>query len=369
MARTGENIYKRKDGRWEARYIYSRTDSGKARYKYIYGKTYAVVKRRLTESIAESARIAEESKAADMRFEAAVENWLKHKQPNVKESSYAHYVSVLDRQIISHWCGRNIGQITTHDMDEYIGNLLQSGLACKTVDDIFVIIKGIFKHAGKRVSVVCDFTQITVPKSRKEMRVFSVQERRRLEQCLLNGINLPKLGVLLCLYTGIRIGELCALKGENIDLSERVIHIQSTMQRIKNLDGDCSAKTKIVITKPKSKKSVRVIPIPKFLIPIMRGLATEPDSFFLTGDSGSFIEPRTMQNHFKKYLASAKVSDANFHTTRHTFATNAVEQGFDVKSLSEILGHTNVKTTLDLYVHPSFELKRKYMDRLAPVSV
>jgi hypothetical protein len=187
MARTGENIYKRKDGRWEARYIRSRTDSGKARYKYIYGKTYAEAKRRLTEAIAESARIAEESKAADIAFEKTADDWLKHKQPNVKESSYAHYVSVLDRQIIPYWRGRNIGQITTHDMDEYVASLLQSGLAGKTVDDILVIIKGIFKHAGKRVSVVCDFTQITIPKNGKEMRVFSVQERRRLESYVGGG--------------------------------------------------------------------------------------------------------------------------------------------------------------------------------------
>jgi integrase len=137
------------------------------------------------------------------------------------------------------------------------------------------------------------------------------------------------------------------------------------MQRIKNMSENAENKTKIIITPPKSQKSVRDIPIPKFLLPFLKAFETPPNAYFLTG-SADFIEPRTMQNKFKNYLKLAEIKGANFHQTRHTFATNAVEQGFDVKSLSEILGHADVKTTLELYVHPSFKMKRKYMDKLAP---
>ena len=136
------------------------------------------------------------------------------------------------------------------------------------------------------------------------------------------------------------------------------------MQRIKNLSGEGGTKTKIVITKPKSTKSMQEIPIPRFLMSLLRKMVTGSDAYILTGTPDNFVEPRTLQKRFKEYLKKAGVADTNFHALRHTFATRAVEQGFDVKSLSEILGHANVNTTLKLYVHPSFALKRRYMDRL-----
>jgi len=373
MARTGENIYKRKDGRWEARYIYVRDPSGKPRYKSLYGKTYAEVKQKLTQAAAEAALPKEDAEdSGNIKFEDLAGSWLERRlPPAAKESTHAQYTVLLNRHVIPYWRGRHVGRITTQEMESYISGLLQKGktderggLSCKTVADIFIVMKSIFKSA--RRPVICDFSKIAVPKGGQVMRVFSKQEQRQLTALLLTDVDRMKVGVLLCLFTGIRIGELCALKGEDFDLTGRILHVGKTLQRINNLSGEDGTKTKIIITKPKSKKSERDIPIPKFLTPYLRKLASAPDAYLLTGVPDRFIEPRTMQNCFKRYLKQAGIKDANFHALRHTFSTTAIEQGFDIKSLSEILGHSNVNVTLNLYVHSSFELKQKYMDKMSP---
>jgi integrase len=280
---------------------------------------------------------------------------------------------VIDRHIFPQWHGKNINEITTQNMEGYVSGLLRNGksdgveLTRKTVLDIFILIKSIFKYALKQSQIICDFTQISIPKSEKHIRILTKQEQRQLEEILLTDSDRFSLGVLLCLYTGIQIGELCAVKGDHLSIKDGILSVNSTMQRVKNLSG-FGAKTKITITSPKSRNSDRSIPIPKFLIPLLLKFETQPDAYFLTGLPDKFIEPRTVQNRFYSYIKSAGIKNANFHATRHTFATNAVEQGFDIKSLSEILGHANVNTTLQLYVHPSFELKRKYMDRLSRIA-
>jgi integrase len=171
------------------------------------------------------------------------------------------------------------------------------------------------------------------------------------------------LGVLLSLYTGIRIGELCALRWENIDLTEKTMRINSTMQRIPDFTGG-AAKTQVTITSPKSKCSVRTIPLPDFLAALLASFAAQPKAFLLTGEKLRFVEPRTVQNRFKAYIKACGIESANFHCLRHTFATRCVELGFDVKTLSEILGHSSVNITLGRYVHSSLDLKRTNMAKL-----
>jgi len=370
MARTGENIYKRRDGRWEARYILTRDGNNKPRYRSVYGKTYAEVKRKLTQEKLSILTAKEFAIESDRIFKVLAMKWLHSRI--VKESTFARYSELLRQHIIPYWKDRPIGEISTVMLEQYISALLKNGrldgkggLSHKTVADILIPLKSIFNYAHKTgCPLICDWKGIAVPKGGREMRVFSKQEQRKLTKHLLTDTDPSRLGVLLCLFTGIRIGELCALKGEHIDLSSRTLRIRATMQRIKNLSVESEPKTKIVITSPKSKKSARDIPIPKSILPFLRELAVSSDAYLLTGSSDHFIEPRTMQNRFKAYLSQCKIKDTNFHALRHTFSTNAIEQGFDVKSLSEILGHANVNVTLNLYVHSSFALKRKHMDKM-----
>jgi len=225
------------------------------------------------------------------------------------------------------------------------------------------IIKAVIDFACNENIISNSFT-ITYPKHQQQtMRVFSRQEQASLEMILTHELDVHKLGILLCLYTGLRIGEICALRWQDISADFSTISIQQTIQRIKNFNGD-EHKTKIIIDTPKSQRSVRVIPIPKFLSPYLRKFARESGAYFLGTKENTFTEPRTMQNHFARNIKAANIINANFHTTRHTFATRCIEAGVDIKSLSEILGHASVNITLNCYVHSLFDQKRESMNKL-----
>lgn len=166
------------------------------------------------------------------------------------------------------------------------------------------------------------------------------------------------------MYTGIRIGEICALKFEDISLSDKIIHIDKTVQRVQNFNETSPQKTSVIITLPKSPKSIRDIPIPNFIINIIKeNFECSPNAFLLSGNT-SFIEPRTLENRFNSILKQCDIENVNFHVLRHTFATHSVEVGFETKSLSEILGHSSVNITLNRYVHTSMQLKQKNMAKL-----
>lgn len=157
---------------------------------------------------------------------------------------------------------------------------------------------------------------------------------------------------------------MCALKWEDVSFDDKYIHVHKTMQRIQTLNGS-DAKTVVIISKPKSDCSIRNVPIPDRLLSIMLDYQKAPDTYILTGMKNLYVEPRTMQYRFKSIIKKAGIAPANFHALRHTFATRCIELGFDIKSLSEILGHASVNITLNRYVHPSMELKQKNMNMLS----
>lgn len=173
---------------------------------------------------------------------------------------------------------------------------------------------------------------------------------------------LYKIGVLICLYTRIRIGELCAMQWKDISLAEGLLYISKTVQRVQQLDNPFQ-KTKLCVFPPKSVNSKRIIPIPKTLLDILIPFEGNSDDYVLTGKA-KCADPRTMQYHFKKFLRACNIEDTNFHTLRHTFATHCIEMGFDIKTLSEILGHSSVNITLDRYVHSSLKMKQESMNKL-----
>ena len=241
----------------------------------------------------------------------------------------------------------------------------KGGLAPKTTSDILTVIKGSIeygRYCGYMIN--CYLDKLVVKKPIADMRVLSKEEQNRLQAVLLNDTDLRKFGVLLCLYTGMRIGEICSLKWENIDLERGILSIRETLQRIQGTGADGKSKTKIIITEPKSKRSVRDIPLPSFLITMAKSFWSMPKAYILTGVVDRFIEPRLLQYSFKKYVLACGLEGVNYHALRHTFATRCIELGFDVKTLSEILGHTSVSITLNRYVHSSMETKRSNMERL-----
>lgn len=378
MARTGENIYKRKDGRWEARYIVSYDGNGKAQYKYLYAHTYAEVKTKLIKAQKHSHLTTEVEKLKHKeKYEYWLDEWLHSKRLSVKESTYIRYRNTIKNHIKPDLGKYPISKISTSLMEQFVSRKLQDGridgkggLSPKSMSDILVIVKESFKYAQSYgVIVICSFDRISFKKNAQEMRVLSFLEEQRLLSVLFKDFDRYKLGVFICLYTGIRIGELCALQWKNISFSENTIKIEHTMQRLQSEDLNSIRKTRIIVTEPKSFAALRTIPLPEFVVDVIKPFAGLPNSYVLSGGCKNVIEPRTMQNRFKTYLEDGKIEEANFHSLRHTFATRCIEAGFDVKTLSEILGHSSVKITLDKYVHSSMQLKRNNMDKLKPATL
>lgn len=377
MSRTGENIYKRKDGRWEARYILFYDENGKAKYRYLYAKTYSEVKNKLINDQINNKPQNPMSIKNNLKYENWLDDWLQSKKIVVKESTYIRYKNTIENHIKPELGKYPISKISTPLIEQFVikklqyGNLLyKKGLSSKSVSDIMIIIKETFKYAqsyGEKI--VCGFNGVALKRSTKEMRVLSKTEEQRLFSVINKDMDRFKLGVFICLCTGIRIGELCALKCKNISLTDKTLKIEETMQRLQSENENTETKTQIIISGPKSFSSLRTIPLPDFLIEKIIPFMSEPNSYILSGKQNIVVEPRTMQNHFKAYLNEGNINDANFHSLRHTFATRCVEVGFDVKTLSEILGHSSVKITLDKYVHSSMQLKRTSMEKLKFIAI
>lgn len=378
MARTGENIYKRKDGRWEARYITSYDEKGKAKYKYLYAHTYSEVKTKLLKAISnQQFNHFDEKHKEKEKYEYWLDEWLRSKRMTVKESTFIRYRNTIDNHIKPQLGKYPISRISTSLMEQFVSDKLsfgrkdgKGGLSSKSMSDIMVIIKESFKYARSYGAVsTCSFERIAFKKNSQEMRVLSPLEEQRLLTVLLSDLDRYKLGVFICLYTGIRIGELCALQWKNISFTECTIKIENTMQRLQNVEPNSINKTHLIVTEPKSFAAIRTIPLPEFVVEVIKPYESSPNTYFLSGECKSIVEPRTMQNKFKSYLVEGSVENANFHSLRHTFATRCIEAGFDVKTLSEILGHSSVKITLDKYVHSSLQLKRNNMAKLRPAVI
>lgn len=371
MPRKGENIYKRKDGRWEGRYVKGRNGK-KAIYGYVYSKSYSEVKKQLILKRAEYALEENKPSATAMKdalFSEVSEMWLRSIQVLVKESTWIKYRNILKCSIVPRLGNTNLSEIDylavsalCNDLMEY-GGKDQSGLAAKTVADALSLTKAVIKYAS-RMKYITDRTALDVSVKVKNapLRVLSIQEQKILIAELTDKLDFTKLGIYICLFTGIRVGELCALTWDDISLENNMIHIHRTMQRIQTPGSE--KKTAILIAEPKSQCSIRDIPIAGALREKLMQQAVK-EGYVLTGNKNKYVEPRTMQNRFKAIAERCGLRDVHFHTLRHTFATRCIEVGFDVKSLSEILGHANVSITLNRYVHPSMELKQKNMDRLS----
>ena len=389
----GENIFKRKDGRWEARYVKGRESSGKIKYGFCYGKTYKEAKDKATKCKAMllNGEVIPEKKAA-CRFASYCDDWLWLGKNRLKESTYVKYEAVLACHIKPKLGGCIPTAITTENVEAFTNELLhQEHLAPKTVKDVLVVMRSVLKYTAKHTAGGLPVIDIVYPREKKkEMRVLNMEEQKELVDYLKKDMDSCKFGVLLALLTGIRIGELCALKWEAVSLEEKSIRITKTMQRLKN-NQEGEAKTKIVIDVPKSEASIRSIPLTDYAIELIskiqenfnykntmprngeysddeKGSLNPEDAYILTGTE-HYMEPRALQYRFGKYVKECGLTDVHFHTLRHTFATRCVEVGFEVKSLSEILGHSSITITLERYVHSSMDLKRNNMSKLEAVGL
>ena len=373
MSKKGENIYKRKDNRWEARFIKGYHPDGTPKYGYCYGKTYREAKQKV--AIAKSALIsgkATTSISKKRRFACYCDEWLQLNRNRVKESTYVKYSGILEKYIKPHLGGCLLQALSSAIIEQFSHELLfVEELSPKTVKDILTVLHSIIEYVRKHFPNALPVIEIIYPKVPKnEMRVLTLEEQNCLISYLLKDIDECKFGVLLALLTGMRIGEVCALKWGNVSLSDQTIKIKSTMQRLKDFDDTHAQKTKVIISEPKSNASTRIVPLTDYTVKLCEAHFCEtPEAFVLTGETKRYIEPRTMQYKFQKYASDCNLKGVHFHTLRHTFATRCVEVDFEIKSLSEILGHSSPRITLERYVHSSMELKRNNMNKLTAIGL
>ncbi|MCI6652736.1 MAG: site-specific integrase [Ruminococcus sp.] len=287
----------------------------------------------------------------------------------VKESTYIRYKNSIDNHLKPSLGKYRLSEISTKVLEEFVNEKLRYGniishksLSPKTLADLLTIVKNTITYAQHEgMTIRCNFDNIRIKERNNEMRILSDYELGLLHNTLLKNPDRYKMGILLCMYTEIRIGELCSLRCGDISTEDQVMKINKTMQKLQYGKGNSERKTRIVITEPKSTSGIRTIPLQEHLIKLLALFLNNPKAYFLSGQISSIVETRVMQNKFKKYISQSGIDNINFHSLRHTFETKCVEQGFDIKSLSEILGHSSVRTTLDKYVHSSMKLKRDNM--------
>ena len=367
MARHGENIRKRKDGRWEGRYpVYSMEKERKV-YRSVYGRTYEEVREKLTiqKNLVKNDVIISDTETKlqpqillkDIMLTDMLQEWLAAIKEKRKPSTYVKYSLICRNHLERNFENITIAEITNSLVREKISDTLSESVQ----KSIYCVLNQVLKYASIQYSVKISALERPFQGTKsRPVKVLSKKEQKMLIFVLYQEMNLFKMAILLCLFTGLRLGELCALKWKDIDFENKILTINRTVQRL--YVNDHKTKTTLVETTPKSECSRREIPLTDSLLELLLKFGTNKEYIF-GGDKP--MEPRTMQYHFKKIQKDINLQNQNFHILRHTFSTNCIEGGVDVKSLSEILGHSDVKITLNRYVHPSMDTKRQYMNTLS----
>lgn len=375
MSKRGDNIHKRKDGRWEGRYKKERDVYGKVKYGSVYGKTYREVKDKLN-AISMLPANSVITKPCKKTFGDVLNLWMENNKIRLKGGTIYKYQNMIDTHIMP-----ELGEIKLNELDSTVINAFLSrksvsgkldgtgGLSSSYVRSIMLVINAALQYAVKEQLCAPLKTPICKPMIQKqEISILNLDEQKRLENHLKANINTTTIGILISLHTGLRIGEVCALTWDDVDLNKKIIKVRHTVARIKDDNEESDFATRLILDTPKTKSSIRDIPISSVLLPCLLDLyATSPLGFLLTG-SNVFMQPRTFEYRYHKVLEECNVGSINYHALRHTFATRCIEAGVDVKSLSEILGHANVSITLNTYVHSSIDMKRNQLEKMIQLS-
>lgn len=295
--------------------------------------------------------------------------WLLNQKHYIKESTYANYSSIIFNHLIPSLGDYTLEMINNKIIQDYLLSMYENGridntggLSDKTIKDIAMLIKTSFKNAIKNDLINYINLDFSYPKCsvKSKMYVLTKHEQNKLISFCLQNKTSRNLGILLALYSGLRIGELCALKWQDFDLKKNIITINKTLQRV-YIKGLSKNESKIIISTPKTRNANRVIPINKDFSILLKEIKTKDDDYILSCTS-NYIEPRTYRKYFDKVLKTNKIDHINFHSLRHTFATNCIRLGVDYKTVSELLGHSSVNIALNLYVHPLMSQKKKCID-------
>ena len=303
-----------------------------------------------------------------------LEQWLSQKEVVLKEATAATYAAIVENHILPTLGGLNVEEITEARLQaaalEWLGAGRcdgGGGLSERTVRGMVALVKHSLKAAAKACDAPPRQFDIQFPPQPeiRKLQVFSRDEQALLMQHIYLNLTEKSMGILFCMHTGLRIGELCALRWEDIDMENRTVTICRTLQRIYRKDENGAGTTKLLITTPKTRHSVRTIPLSSLLMPVLRRLRPAEDHCYLLTGKPQPTEPRTYRDYYNRLLQKLELRHVNFHGLRHTFATRLIENGADYKTVSELLGHASVNITLNLYVHPQMEQKRKAVELMS----
>lgn len=365
MGRRGESVFKRKDGRWEARYALGKDNNGTVKYRSVYGKTYTEAKEKR-----KSAMQQEIAPKSENSFSDVITRWMLWKEADVKTSTMQKYRQCIDTHIQPFFGKTRCSAITPDMIEDFMNQKRKSGrldgnggLSQNTIRDMGALLQSLLLYANDKKMGVNAAIHVKKPKpEKKAICVLKGYEQRSMDALLLSNPHNSNLAIYLALHTGLRIGEVCALRWGDIDFVEKQLRVSATITR------DSSGA--LMIGAPKSESSTRSIPITDKLAQLLlkEREGSSSEFIFTSPKTRTFLNPRTLQHRFGVFLKKHQFSKITFHALRHTFATRWIECGMDIKSLSEVLGHTSVQITLDLYVHSSDKLKRDAIEQIELIS-
>lgn len=367
MSKRGENIYKRKDGRWEGRYLTYK--DGAKKYISVYGRTYASVKDKLLTARQNAVTEQVENNLPDccLTVQNLFAKWLREKAAVIKPSSYIRYTGLLNAHLLPALGNCAVSRLTVQKIAAFLQEKLHNGrldkkggLSAKTIADILCLIKSAVKMALRDFNLPQAAAILTMrppmPVRSRKPEILNENECTNLSRQIVQRPESEAAAVLFCLNTGLRLGEVCALRWSDIDFEAKMLTISHTVQRVTQ-----NGKSVLLLQSPKTEAGKRTIPLTAEIILMLQRRRKEHSREYVFGTDNP-LEPRTLQYRFTALLQKCNIRRRNFHSLRHTFASRFVALGGDVKSLSEILGHANVRTTMQLYVHPSLEQKRADME-------
>lgn len=362
--RRGENIYKRKDKRWEGRYPVGKKPNGKTKYRSVYGKTLQEVRQKLYPLKAKYQMIQQTQGTACLSFQEWGFQWLRAIQNEVKPSTYANYEHKLTHYVLS-----VIGNYALNELDEESGlelleSLKQRGLKPSTIQVIFRITNQCMHYAiRKELLKINPFSSVKLPKVvQTKDQALTKQEQKKLEKAASTESNGWGLPVLLALHAGLRIGEASALAWSDVDFEKKLIHIKATFQRIQGVWDN--KKTSLVYSSSKTTSSIRSIPMSKTLEKALLKHKTKAVGPFVLSEKQTPSEPRLLTYHFHKIRRKAGLEQVHYHQLRHTFATRCIETNADISSLSSLMGHSSVKLTLDTYTGSLMEQRVQVVNQM-----
>lgn len=290
--------------------------------------------------------------------------WKADKKLYVKRSSLSAYLLLLENHLIPVFGTKH--NIDEQEVQSFVFQKLEQGLSQKTIKDILIVLKMVLKFGVKNKWLEHRQLDIQFPteRAKQDIAVLSRHHQKKMMQYIQEHFTFRNIGVYICLCSGMRIGEICALKWEDIDTDSGIINIRRTIQRIYTIENDVR-KTEVILDSPKTKNSIREIPLNKDLLKMLKPIKkiVNPSFYVLTNEAKP-TEPRTYRVYYKNLMRALEIPELKFHGLRHSFATRCIESKCDYKTVSVLLGHANISTTLNLYVHPNLEQKKKAIDQM-----